>query len=85
MKTNELLREQILEIVDNQMKLNDPPETKQNFNRLVKLGYSAADAEMLIGQCVVVELFDILKNKKPFDLKRYVENLNKLPKEPFDD
>jgi len=29
-------------------------------------------------------LFQILKFKEPFDNERYIQNLNKLPKEPFD-
>jgi hypothetical protein len=43
------------------------------------------DARMLIGQCMAVELFGILKFKKPFNLKRYVSNLKKLPEEPTDE
>jgi hypothetical protein len=84
METNELLRNQILEVVENQIKLNDPPETKQTLKRLKDLGYSDLDARKLIGQCVVVELYDVMKQKKPFDKNRYVSNLEKLPEEPFD-
>ena len=38
----------------------------------------------MIGQCLAVELFEILKYKKPYDNERYIKNLAKLPKEPFD-
>jgi hypothetical protein len=84
MKPNEIAREQILTIVRNQIKENNPPETKQTFERLKGLGYSTTDSEMLIGQCIAIETFNILKYKQPFDKIRYIKNLNKLPKEPFD-
>lgn len=84
MKSNEIAREQILTIVRNQIKDNDPPETKQTFERLKGLGYNVTDAEMLIGQCVAIEIFNILKHKQPFDKIRYIRNMNKLPQEPFD-
>ena len=32
METNEILREQIFEIIKNQMKNNEPPETNKTFN-----------------------------------------------------
>jgi hypothetical protein len=49
------------------------------------MGYSDNDARMMVGQCVSVEIFDVLKHGKPFDEKRYIKNLKNLPKEPFDD
>lgn len=85
MESNEIIREQIFEIIKNQIKSNTPPETKQTLKRLVDSGYSDQDARMLIGQCVVVELFSVLKLKMPFSNDRYVSNLKKLPEEPFDD
>jgi len=84
METNHILRQQILDIVDNQMKANEPQETNLTFKRLIEQGYSDSDAKILIAQCVSVEIFKIIKNKEPFDLERYVTNLNRLPKEPFD-
>ena len=84
METNEIMREQIFEIIKNQMNENNPPETNKAFNRLIKNGYGEYEAKQLIGQCVAVELFNVLKHKKPFDEKRYSKNLNNLPKEPFD-
>ena len=84
MEINEILKQQILEIVDNQMNANDPQETNSTFNRLIKQGYSDSDAKILIAQCVSVEIFEVMKNGEPFKLERYVANLNRLPKEPFD-
>jgi hypothetical protein len=84
MKTNEILRDQIFEIIHNQMKGNNPPETKITYNRLIKKGYSDFETKQLIGQCIAVELFQVLKFKKPFDEIRYIRNLNNLPQKPIE-
>lgn len=84
METNKILQREILGIVDNQIRDEAPPETKQTFERLVKSGYSATDAKKYIGQCVAVEIFNIMKHHQTFDEKRYVQNLLNLPKEPSD-
>jgi hypothetical protein len=85
MESNEIVRENVLKIISNQLRLNKPPETKQTLERLKALGYSDLDAKKLIGQCLAVELFRILKNKTPYDETRYVTNLKNLPKEPFEE
>ena len=84
MEVNENMRDIIFQVVDNQIKSNDPPETKLTFKRLLDLGYSKIEVKQLIGQCLSVEIFDAMKNQKPFNEKRYVKNLQQLPKEPFD-
>ena len=84
MKTSEILREQIIEIVEKQISNNDPPETSLTFKRLISSGYKESDVKMLIGQCVSIEIFNVLKHGNTFDQERYVKNLNKLPKEPFE-
>ena len=84
MKVNKELRDQFFEVVENQIKSNSPPETKLTYNRLSLLGYNDFQIKQMIGQCVSVEIFEVVKSGQPFDQKRYVANLNKLPKEPFD-
>ena len=85
MKPNEIMREQIFAIIENQMKENNPPETKKAYQRLLKEGYSKFQAKQFIGQCVAVEIFKVMKFKEPFNENRYIKNLQKLPEEPFDD
>jgi len=85
MESNKILGEQIFEIINNQLKDNNTPETKLTFERLKALGYSDIDANTKIGQCVAIEIFNILKHKEHFNISRYISNLNKLPEEPFDD
>ena len=84
MKINPRLKAIILEVVDNQLRANDPAETRITLNRLITEGYSEKDAKELIGCVVTSEIFDVLKNKEEFDHERYVDALNKLPKLPWD-
>lgn len=84
METNDKLRAQIFEIINNQLRDNDPPETKLTFDRLCKQGFDDFQTRQMIGQCLAVELFDVIKFGKPYDNKRYIKNLKALPKEPFD-
>ena len=84
MKENEILKEQISEIVENQLKSNDPPETKIIYSQLTKTGYNDFEIRQMIGQCLAIELFEIIKMGKAFDNDRYKKNLKNLPKEPFE-
>jgi hypothetical protein len=82
MKVNEHLRNAIFQVIDNQINANDPPETALTLERLVNEGYSDFQAKQLIGQAVVIEVIDAVKNKKPYNEERYLRNLRNLPKEP---
>ena len=65
---------------DTQIDSNDPPETKQTFERLISEGFSEKVARELLGTVVIAEVFGVMKDGKPFDIERYVTALNKLPK-----
>ncbi len=82
MKVNENLRNAIFEVIANQVEANDPPETALTLERLMNEGFSEFQAKQLVGQAVVVEVIDAVKNKKPYDETRYLKNLRNLPKEP---
>ncbi|NIA09386.1 MAG: hypothetical protein GWP10_06575 [Nitrospiraceae bacterium] len=82
MESNSRLKAVILQVVDNQLKGNNPPETKQTYDRLIKEGFSKSEAKRLIGCVVFAEIFDVLKNKETFNQGRFVKALNKLPKIP---
>jgi len=85
MKSSKRIREQIFQVISNQMMANDPPETKLAFERLKALGYSDLDTKKLIGQCIAIETYRILKYQVPFDLLRFASHLNKLPEEPHNE
>jgi hypothetical protein len=81
-KTNPYLREAFLEVVDNQLRDNNPPETKLTLDRLKAEGYSVEDAKLLIAQAVAVETYVIMKTQTSFNRERFVRNLMALPQEP---
>ena len=81
----ERLRGLFLEVVDNQIREGKPAATKQTFERLKREGNSAAEAKRLIACVVAAELFEISKEKRDFDEKRFVQRLEQLPDMPWSD
>ena len=79
---NPRLRAAILSVVDEQLRKKDPPETRETLDRLIGEGFSKADAKVLLGQVVAVELYCISKEKKPFNRERFIRNLKGLPAQP---
>jgi hypothetical protein len=79
---NPRLRAAILSVVDQQLRKKDPPEARETLDRLMGEGFSKADAKVLLGQVVAVELYCISKEQKPFNRERFVRNLKGLPAEP---
>ena len=82
---NPALRAAILEVVDNQLRDNTPPETKETFERLQREGHSVDEAKRLIGVTVMSEIYDVMKSQQPYNQARYVAALKRLPTPPFDE
>ena len=82
MEPNQRIKAAIIEVVDNQLTANDPPQINQTLERLVAEGFSEIEAKELIGNVVVVEVFQVMKDGEPFDLERYVAALSRLPEMP---
>ncbi len=68
----------ILEIVENQLRDDEPPETQQALKRLLAVGYSRQEAVEMIGAAVASEIWHILHEKEQYDAERYKAALNKL-------
>ena len=79
------LKAAIYEVIDNQIRGNDPPETRQTYKRLLKDGCLKEEAKRLIGCVVSAEIFDILKKQEPFNRERFVRALHKLPEMPWEE
>ena len=75
----------IMEVVENQIRDNAPPQTAQTFKRLMAAGHSAKEAKRLIGCVVSAEIYDVLKKKEPFNLERFVKGLDNFPAMPWDE
>ena len=76
--------EAILEVVENQINDNDPPQVKEAFDRLRKMGISRKEAKKYIACTFSVELFDVMKHGKEMDYDRYFTNLKNLPEIPWE-
>jgi len=75
---NPYLKKAILEVVENQLKANDPPVTRKTLKRLLAAGYSRQQAVERIGTAVMGEIWEVLHNNQPFDLERYTALLDEL-------
>ena len=78
------LREAILEVIKSQIKENDPQETKQTLDRLLREGFPEEEALKLIGYVVASEVFTVLKENRNYDHAKYISALNALPKLPWE-
>lgn len=77
-KHNPRLKALILGVVDNQIKDNDPPITRETMSRLQAAGYSEKKAKEMIGAVVVEYIWDIMANGADFDVEKYSNDLRKL-------
>jgi peroxiredoxin family protein len=82
---SEMAQDAIFEIIENQMRDNTPPITKETYTRLKATGHSHEEAMKLIGCAISVELFEIMSNKQTFNEERYSKNLKNLPELPWED
>jgi len=81
---NQRLRTAILEVINNQIRDNDPPETKEALVRLQRQGFTEEEALKLIGYVVASEVFSVLKKNRTYDADKYISALNALPKVPWE-
>ena len=76
---NPRLQKAILEVVENQIRENNPPGTRKALDGFLKAGYSKDDAMKLLGSIAAAEIYKVLKNKEPFNEERYVKALREQP------
>ena len=82
MKASPSARAEIFKIIQNQIDQNDPPLVRITYRRLLALHYDQAQAMQLIGYCLLIELYDVMKHKKKFNEARYILHLKNLPEKP---
>ena len=75
---NPHLKAAIVEVVENQIRDGDPPETRQTLERLLSAGYSRKQAIEMIGSAVMEEIWAILHDHKPFDRVCFTALLEQL-------
>jgi len=84
-QSNPRLKKAILQAVSNQLRINDPPETKETLDRLMAEGYSKQESMEMIGAVLTAHIYDMLKEQRYYDNESYVKDLNRLPKYPWED
>jgi hypothetical protein len=72
----------VLQVVENQLKDNQPAEARQALERLTSAGFSEEESKHLIGSAIAAEMRAVVQTSKPFNAERYVELLGKLPELP---
>jgi len=77
-ETNPLIGEEMKMVVRNQIRQNDPPETKQTYDRLIKEGFPKDEVMRQLAVVVAAEIYDVTKNKEPFNQERYIKRLNEI-------
>lgn len=72
------LKKYVLEVLENQLKADNPKEVSNTLNRLIELGYEEKIAKEKIAAVLLVEIYDVLKTNTPYNEKRYIQNLKNL-------
>ena len=80
-----MAQEAVFEIIENQLRDNNPPITKETYTRLKSEGFSHDDTMKLMGCAMTTEIYEIMKHSQPFDVERYAQNLKKLPELSWED
>ncbi|HXC38249.1 MAG TPA: hypothetical protein VN667_04830 [Burkholderiales bacterium] len=80
----ERVRRALLAAIEDQLKRGDPPEARQTLARLLAEGHTKQNALQLIAFALVAEVTDVLRNNSAYNRERYVANLNRLPKLPWE-
>jgi len=80
-ETNEFLGEEMKNVVKNQIRQNEPPETKQTYDRLLKEGFPEEEVIRMLAKVVTAEIYDVMKSEKPFNQERFIRRLQNLPDE----
>lgn len=81
-KRDESIGMVIEQIVDKQIRRNDPPETAQTYQRLLQDSFTDVEARRLIYMAVQVELFRLMRYGEAFNHSRFIGNLQGLPDLP---
>jgi hypothetical protein len=68
----------IHQTVENQIADHAPPQTAETLEALVQAGYTRHEAIHAIGAIVANEIFEILRDNRPFDEESYVKALQDL-------
>lgn len=79
-----IAREALFEAIENQMKADNPRETKETFDRLRAAGYSRKETMKFLACVLLVELNEMVRDNRMYDEPSYVNKLKALPQMPWE-
>lgn len=82
---SDIARNAIFEVLDNQLKESDPPETRDTLDRLLESGHTEEEARRLIACVLASEVVVVVREGRVYDHAGYVNALHALPKLPWDE
>jgi hypothetical protein len=80
-----MARAALFEAIENRMREDNPPETKATFQRLLAAGYSRKETMKLLACVLLVELNDMVRDKRLYEESSYVKKLRALPRLPWEE
>ena len=83
-KVNRRAGELIIQAIKNQIRQNEPPETKETFDRLRREGHAKEEVYRMLGCVLTSEIYGVMKHERVFDRDLYVQRLQALPKLPWE-
>ena len=75
---NPHLQKLIFEVVENQIRDCNPPETKATWKRLKAAGYTDLQVKKKIGGVIAEHIYYMMKDKVPMNLEKYISDLKGL-------
>jgi hypothetical protein len=78
----EFAQSTLSEAIENQIRDDNPHETKATLNRLLLVGYSREDAVAMMASVLAQEVQAIVEQDRAFDMEWYVKALKALPNLP---
>jgi predicted peroxiredoxin len=83
-ETNPYLGQAIIEAVREQIAIDDPPEVKETYDRLIAEGHPEEEVFKMLACVLSTEMFEIMKQKRVFDRQLYIRRLRGLPELPWE-
>jgi hypothetical protein len=68
----------LLEVLENQLRAGDPPETRQTLERLLAAGYAREVAMAKLCGVLREEIDDMMARRVPFHRGRFKQRLDQL-------
>jgi hypothetical protein len=72
----------LIEAIENQLEVNDPPAAQATLNKLTLVGYPREEILHLMALVLADEIQQMLAEDRPFNLARYEAALRQLPDLP---